>query len=530
MHRRLAAVGITTREACGNTVRNVTACPHRGRLPHGGVRRHALRARADVLPARPRRHPGLRAQVQGRVLGLQGERLRPDELPRHRRHRAHARGRRQDRARLRAGASAAGSGAVPQAAQAVRRVPARGGAAADRAGDEPRVRAPGRAGEPRARAHQVRGQEAGHRGDQARWCSRSAPSCAPIRAGRRSSPTCTPSTRSRSRPPGRCRRRRIPTGFDGVARAPTSSRSASPATSMATITLPLGDLTSEQARALADIARKYTGDTMRTTADQNMLLRWVSEADLPDVYAALKAIGLAAPGAGTISDICACPGTDTCKLGISSSRALAARAGQAAARVGHRPGSEREAACTSRPAAASTRARSTTWPTSASWASAATSAGGACRTSSWSSAASGRTTAARYGLAIGAVPSKRVPEVVEAADRALRQGAPGRRDRSPTSPTASARRRSARWSRTCRCCRPTTQDPSYYSDWGDPREYTIADMGEGECAGEVVPYVEVELAAAERELFEAQVLLDEKQDRRRRRGARSRRCCRRRAR
>jgi sulfite reductase (ferredoxin) len=55
------------------------------------------------------------------------------------------------------------------------------------------------------------------------------------------------------------------------------------------------------------------------------------------------------------------------------------------------------------------------------------------------------------------------------------------------------------------------QDPSFYSDWGDPREYTISDMGEGECAGEVVPLVEVELAGAERELFEAQVLLDEKQ-------------------
>ena len=55
-------------------------------------------------------------------------------------------------------------------------------------------------------------------------------------------------------------------------------------------------------------------------------------------------------------------------------------------------------------------------------------------------------------------------------------------------------------------------------------------MGVGECAGEVVPYVEFELAAAERELFEAQLLLDEKQDRRRPRGARTRRCCTRRAR
>jgi sulfite reductase (ferredoxin) len=53
------------------------------------------------------------------------------------------------------------------------------------------------------------------------------------------------------------------------------------------------------------------------------------------------------------------------------------------------------------------------------------------------------------------------------------------------------------------------QDPSYYSDWGDPREYTINDMGVGECAGEVVPYVEMGLAASERVIFEAQVMLDE---------------------
>ena len=43
--RRLAAVGITTREACGNTVRNVTACPLAGVCHDRGVRRHAVRAR-----------------------------------------------------------------------------------------------------------------------------------------------------------------------------------------------------------------------------------------------------------------------------------------------------------------------------------------------------------------------------------------------------------------------------------------------------------------------------------------------------
>jgi sulfite reductase (ferredoxin) len=51
-------------------------------------------------------------------------------------------------------------------------------------------------------------------------------------------------------------------------------------------------------------------------------------------------------------------------------------------------------------------------------------------------------------------------------------------------------------------------DRSYYSDWGDPREYTLADMGVGECAGQVVSQAEFTLAASERQLFEAQLLLD----------------------
>jgi len=90
-----------------------------------------------------------------------------------------------------------------------------------------------------------------------------------------------------------------------------------------TIALPLGDITADQLRRLADLVRKYTHDTIRTTVEQNFVIRWVSESDLPSLYAELKKVGLAQPGAGTIVDITACPGTDTCKLGISSSRGLA---------------------------------------------------------------------------------------------------------------------------------------------------------------------------------------------------------------
>ena len=52
---------------------------------------------------------------------------------------------------------------------------------------------------------------------------------------------------------------------------------------------------------------------------------------------------------------------------------------------------------------------------------------------------------------------------------------------------------------------PYEVDPSYYSDWGDPREYTIGDMGIGECAGEVVSVSQFALASADRLVFEAQL-------------------------
>jgi sulfite reductase (ferredoxin) len=59
--------------------------------------------------------------------------------------------------------------------------------------------------------------------------------------------------------------------------------------------------------------------------------------------------------------------------------------------------------------------------------------------------------------------------------------------------------------------RPPAGDRSFFSDWGDPREYTLGDMGVGECAGEVVSAVDFGLAAAERELFEAQLAFENSQ-------------------
>jgi sulfite reductase beta subunit-like hemoprotein len=83
-----------------------------------------------------------------------------------------------------------------------------------------------------------------------------------------------------------------------------------------------GDLSPEQFRGLAEIMRTHTGGYARTTVHQNLLLRWVRDGALHDVYRALGELGLDEAGADEITDVISCPGTDSCKLGITSSMGL----------------------------------------------------------------------------------------------------------------------------------------------------------------------------------------------------------------
>jgi sulfite reductase beta subunit-like hemoprotein len=83
-----------------------------------------------------------------------------------------------------------------------------------------------------------------------------------------------------------------------------------------------GDLTPDQFRGLADIMREYTGGAARTTVHQNFLLRWVRDEALYEVWDRLGALGLNEAGADQVTDVVSCPGTDSCKLGITSSMGL----------------------------------------------------------------------------------------------------------------------------------------------------------------------------------------------------------------
>jgi dissimilatory sulfite reductase (desulfoviridin) alpha/beta subunit/uncharacterized protein (UPF0332 family) len=84
----------------------------------------------------------------------------------------------------------------------------------------------------------------------------------------------------------------------------------------------LGDITSEKARRLADVARRFSVGQLRISIDQNLFLPYVREEKLPDVYLTLKQIELGELGAGTVTDVTTCPGADTCRLGIASAKGL----------------------------------------------------------------------------------------------------------------------------------------------------------------------------------------------------------------
>jgi sulfite reductase (ferredoxin) len=504
MHRRLAAVGITTREACGNTVRNVTSCPYAGVCQS---ERFDVTPYAHALAFFLLGHDD--TQDFGRKFKVAFSGCKDNACGLTNFHDIGAIARtREVGGEIRRGFEVVvggGLGAVPQAAQvfdeflpeeellpiaqAISRVFARLGERQNRARARFKFVVKKLGIEETKR--QVLEERAKLRPDP-RWIA----FLSDLHA----------TDEKPLRPPGVLPQQRLPEGFARW-RETNVVPQRQAGYVMALMTLPLGDLTSEQGRAVADIARRFTGDTMRTTADQNLLLRWVSEADLADVYSALERIHLAEPGAGTISDITACPGTDTCKLGISSSRALAAQLSKElrAAGLDRDPNAKHLHIKTS----GCFNSCGQHHVADLGFLGVSRNVGGR-RVPHFQLVVGGQWTnnAGSYGLAIGAVPSKRVPEVVKRlTERYAKERQEGESFGDFTNRIGK---------KTIRALveemqrLPTyEQDPSNYSDWGDPREYTISDMAEGECAGEVVPYVEVELAAAEREIFEAQMLLDE---------------------
>jgi sulfite reductase (ferredoxin) len=275
---------------------------------------------------------------------------------------------------------------------------------------------------------------------------------------------------------------------------------------VATVKLPLGDITSDQMRSLADIARDFTGDHVRLTVEQNIVLRWVREADLPQLHAALEAVDLAAAGAETIQDITSCPGTDTCKLGIASSRGLAA---ELTRHVGGMNGDTDEALKGLRIKASGCFNSCGQHHISDLGFYGISRKKGGRLVPHFQVVLGGKWTenGGSFGLATLAIPSKNIPEVVKrVTGRYMAEREPEESFTDFIERLGKVEVKS--YLQDLTDVPAYEVDPSYYSDWGDPREYSMDDYGEGECAGEIVPLVEFGLQASEREVFEAQLYYD----------------------
>ncbi|HEY8927908.1 MAG TPA: nitrite reductase [Mucilaginibacter sp.] len=88
------------------------------------------------------------------------------------------------------------------------------------------------------------------------------------------------------------------------------------------IKVPVGDLSTDTTRKLVAVLQPLVANEIRVTQNQGLLLKYVRKEALPALYAGLTALDLSAPGFGSIADVTTCPGTDTCNLGISNSMTL----------------------------------------------------------------------------------------------------------------------------------------------------------------------------------------------------------------
>jgi sulfite reductase beta subunit-like hemoprotein len=84
----------------------------------------------------------------------------------------------------------------------------------------------------------------------------------------------------------------------------------------------VGDIDAERLRRLAAVARRFAAGEVRVSNEQNFVLRFVSGRDLPALRAELDALGLAAPNVGSVFDVTSCPGSTTCGLAITNSKGL----------------------------------------------------------------------------------------------------------------------------------------------------------------------------------------------------------------
>ncbi len=242
----------------------------------------------------------------------------------------------------------------------------------------------------------------------------------------------------------------------------------------------LGDLDGPRLRRLAEIARRYAGGRVRLTNDQNATLRWVRREDLQDLYGALKAAGLAKANVLTIADVTSCPGTTTCQLGITSSK------GAADVLTEHL-----EANAAKYLDVADVRIKLSGCPNACGQHHIASIGLYGCAKPGEDGHMSPQynlylgggiePAGAVMGRMVGKVPTRRIPEVVDTLIGLYRKGRQG--DERFNAWARRAEMREVKAALDPLLEMPAFgKEPEFYQDWGEREEFKLSDMGPGECA------------------------------------------------
>ena len=276
--------------------------------------------------------------------------------------------------------------------------------------------------------------------------------------------------------------------------------------STAAIKLFMGDLTSDQMLFVADLADRYSNGNIRTTINQNMVIRWIPETRLAGFYQDLVSQNLADPGAELVEDIIACPGTDTCGLGITSSKGMARALAEVfpAGRVPEDLGgvSVKISGCHN---------------SCAQHHIATIGLHGVGKRI-------GDRVAPHYELHLGGkvngtakigqmtvkLPAKSVPAAITHLIEVYR------RDRQPGEGLPAYIDRMGKHKLKDELIPYTIvpsheEDPTFYYDWEGDEEFVLEDLGPGECAGGALEMIENGILEADQELYHARLLVEKHQ-------------------
>lgn len=275
----------------------------------------------------------------------------------------------------------------------------------------------------------------------------------------------------------------------------------------AAIKLFMGDITAEQMLAVADLAERYSNGNLRTTINQNLVVRWIPEVRIESLYEDLAAHGLADPGAELVEDIIACPGTDTCGLGITSSKGLA-RALAEVFPAGRVPDDLRDASvkisgchnsCAQHHIATiglhgvGKRLGDHVAPHYELHLGGAVSHG-----------------TAKIGQMTVKLPAKAVPAALSHLIEVYRRD----RQAGESLPAFIARVGKNKLKDELipyTIVPPYQEDPTFYYDWEGEEEFVLEDLGPGECAGGALEMIENGILEADQELYQAKLLVDKHQ-------------------